>query len=41
MRNNKVESAMRFFEYEDAFIVPLYIINAFEFIEGLCHGGKL
>lgn len=41
MRNNKVESAMRFFEYEDAFIVPPYIINAFEFIERLCHDRKM
>lgn len=36
MKNNKVETAMRFFEYEGLFVVPPYIISALQFIEEAC-----
>lgn len=37
MKSNKVECAMRFFEYEESFIVPEYIEVAFAFIEKACN----
>lgn len=40
MKSNKVESAMRFFDYEGSFAVPPYIVSALQFIEGCCHDGK-
>lgn len=40
MKSNKVECAMRFFEYGDAFSVPPYIKAAFAFIESVCNGSE-
>lgn len=36
MKNNKVECAMRFFEYGGQFVVPAYIEEALDFIEKVC-----
>ena len=41
MRNNKVECAMRFFEYEGKAIVPPYIRDALAFIESACDDAEL
>lgn len=36
MKNNKVECAMRFFEYRGQFVIPPYIEEALDFIEKVC-----
>ena len=41
MRNNKVECAMRFFEYKAPIEVPPYIEIALDFIESACDDAGL